>query len=176
MKGPGLTQAIAWGSSWRRIGRDEPVVVDYGGGHNGYTTDETRTFVLGKLPPRLVEAYNTALQLLKVFEDGARPGVNGRDLYEECLRVVRERGLEEHFMGYRETRVKFIAHGLGLEINERPVIAEGRDEELREGMVVAVEPKFVFPGVGAVGVEVDYAITERGPERLSTFPTELVQL
>ena len=79
-------------------------------------------------------------------------------------------------MGYGEGKVKFIGHGIGLEINEWPIIARGRDEVLEEGMVFAFEPKFVFPGRGAVGVEVDYVVRRRGVERLTDFPIEVISL
>ena len=79
-------------------------------------------------------------------------------------------------MGYGDSKVKFIGHGIGLEINERPIIASGRDEVLEEGMVLAVEPKFVFPAEGAVGVEADYVVRKEGVERLSTSPLELLSL
>jgi len=176
LKGYGVTHAIAQGASWRKIGRDEPVVVDYGGGYNGYTTDETRTFVIGRLPPHLQRAYEVALEVLETFEEHAKEGVNGREIYRLCWEVVQRRGLEGHFMGYEDSKVKFIGHGIGLEINERPIIASGRDEVLEEGMVLAVEPKFVFPAEGAVGVEADYVVRKEGVERLSTFPLELLFL
>jgi len=176
LKGYGVTHAIAQGASWRRIGRDEPIVVDYGGGYNGYTTDETRTFVIGRLPEPFKGAYEVALEVLHTFEAHAKAGSNGRDLYELCLKVVRRRGLQEYFMGFGEGKVKFIGHGIGLEINEWPIIARGRDEVLEEGMVFAFEPKFVFPGRGAVGVEVDYVVGRRGVERLTDFPIEVISL
>ena len=76
-------------------------------------------------------------------------------------------------MGYGDNRVKFIGHGLGLEINELPVIAKRRDEILEEGMVFAFEPKFVFPGQGAVGVEVDYIVRKGSVERTTAFPIDI---
>ena len=66
-------------------------------------------------------------------------------------------GLGEHFMGAGAERVRFLGHGVGMEIDELPILAPGFDEPLVEGNVVAIEPKFVFPGRGAVGIENMYA-------------------
>lgn len=108
-----------------------------------------------------------------MFESHAREGADAGALYARCLAVVRRSGLEDHFMGYGDNRVKFIGHGLGLEINELPVIANRRQEILEECMVFAFEPKFVFPGRGAVGVEVDYIVRKGGVERTTTFPIDI---
>jgi len=176
LRGYGATHAIAQGASHRKIGRNEPIIIDYGGGYNGYTTDETRTFVIGRLDEEFERAYEVACRILQFCEDHAREGVNGRELYQQSVDIVSKYGLEEYFMGYGDGKVKFIGHGLGLEINEIPVIADGRDEILEEGMVFAFEPKFVFPDQGAVAVEVDYIVRKDGVERTAGFPTDIVYL
>jgi len=173
LSGPGVTPAVPQGASWSKIARNVPIIVDYGGGYNGYITDETRTFVLGTLNEKFERAYGVAREVIEVFEAHAREGVDAGALYARCLAVVRQSGLEDHFMGYCDNRVKFIGHGLGLEINELPIIASRRKEILEEGMVFAFEPKFVFPGQGAVGVEVDYIVRKGGVERTTTFPIDI---
>jgi Xaa-Pro aminopeptidase len=174
LSGYGPTHAIGQGASRRKVQRNEPVVVDYGAGFNGYITDETRVCVVGELDGRFTQAYEVALAVLDTFRAHARVGNNVRDLYDRCLDVVRRNGLADHFMGYGERQVRFIGHGIGLEINEFPVIARGRDEILEEGMVFAFEPKFVFPGEGAIGVEVDYIVTADGVVRNTDFPVDII--
>jgi Xaa-Pro aminopeptidase len=78
-----------------------------------------------------------------------------------------------HFMGAGENQVRFVAHGLGLEIDELPVIAPKFDTPLESGVVLAVEPKIFYPELGGVGVENTYVITERGCERLTPSPQEI---
>ena len=85
-------------------------------------------------------------------------------------------GLGEHFMGVGPDRVRFLGHGVGMEIDELPVLAPGFDDPLAEGNVVAVEPKFVFPGRGAVGIENLYAITADGCETMTTAGEELIEV
>lgn len=175
LKGAGSCPAIGYGSTHKPLLSGEPIVIDCGGAYNGYCTDETRTFVIGDLPQKMKDAYKVSLEILEFFERQAKPGKKVKELYRKALELVESRGLGAHFMGYGEGQVKFVGHGIGLEINEWPVIGD-LDFELEEGMVFALEPKFVFPGQGAVGVEVDYVVETRGIRRLGGFPVELIKL
>ena len=76
-------------------------------------------------------------------------------------------------MGYGENRVRFIGHGVGLELDELPVLAPRQQMALEPGHVIAVEPKFFFPGKGAVGLENTYLVTDSGLERISLSSEEL---
>ena len=174
--GRGVSPAVAQGSSSRKIKRDEPVVIDYGGCHNGYVTDETRTFVLGRLKDHFQKAYRVALDILRETESFARAGELPSRIYERAQEMAAREGLADNFMGYGEGKVAFIGHGLGLEINELPIISRGGRKPLQAGMVFAFEPKFVFPGEGAVGVELDYIVRENGLERVTQFTREVISL
>jgi Xaa-Pro dipeptidase len=174
--GRGATPAVAQGSSTRKIRRDEPVVIDYGGGYNGYVTDETRVFVLGRLKTHFQKAYRVALDILRETESFARAGELPSRVYKRAQEIAAKQDLAENFMGYGEGKVAFVGHGLGLEINELPIISKGGKKPLRTGMVFALEPKFVFPGEGAVGVELDYIVREGGLERVTRFSKEIVYL
>jgi len=174
MGGCGVTPAIGQGSSLKKINRDEPVVIDYGGGYNGYVTDETRVFVLGHLKDHFQRAYRVALNILQATEAFAKAGEYPSRIYERAVEIATREGLAENFMGYGEAKVSFVGHGLGLEINELPIISKGGRRRLQPGMVFAFEPKFVFPGEGAVGVELDYIVREDGLERVTRFPKEIV--
>ena len=168
--GPG--PAVAKGASQRPIGRGEPVVVDLVGVSAGYLADQTRTFSLGPVTARMREAYEAAVQILRAVAAAARPGVSGSALYELANELAGER--RDAFASAE--RIGFVGHGFGLEIDEPPFLARGRKEPLAEGMVFALEPKFAFPGEGAVGIENSYAVTAAGVERLTTAPEELIEL
>ncbi len=174
--GLGATHAVAQGSSAKRIKRDEPIIIDYGGAYNGYITDETRTFVIGRLKDHLERAYRVAQAIIAEAESFARAGVLATTIYERVKEMATKEGLDPYFMGHGEGQVAFVGHGLGLEINEWPVIGRGFKKPLQPGMVFAFEPKFVFPGEGAVGIEIDYIVREDGLERITHFPTEIVSL
>ena len=70
----------------------------------------------------------------------------------------------------------FIGHGVGIELNEIPVVMERSKDILAENMTIAIEPKFVIPHVGAVGVENTYRVTSAGLENLTVFPEDLTEL
>jgi len=174
--GSGNTPAMAQGASFRRIRKNEPLGIDYGVGINGYLADQFRTFVLGSLPPELEKAHQCSKQIHDLFAKEARPGVPCAHLYTIAKDFAFKAGLGEHFMGYGEGQVRFIGHGLGLEIDEFPVIAQNFEGELAQGMVLAFEPKFVFPGKGVVGMEDDYLVTSSGVERITLTEQVLIQL
>ena len=86
-----------------------------------------------------------------------------------------EAGLKEYFMGHRQ-KAGFVGHGLGIEINELPVIAPRSRDIIADGNVIAFEPKFVIPGVGAVGIENTYIIHADSAECVTSAPEELIDL
>ena len=87
--------------------------------------------------------------------------------------MAQDAGFGEFFMGYGNSKVKFLGHGVGLELDELPVIAEGYDFTLKENMTVAIEPKFLFPDIGAVGVENTWASKIGKAEKISNLPDVL---
>lgn len=78
-------------------------------------------------------------------------------------------------MGHKQ-KAGFIGHGVGIEINELPVIAPRSHDILQENNVIALEPKFVIPHVGAVGIENTYRVTASGLESLTLAPEEIIDL
>ena len=172
--GQGSTPAIAQGGGFNRIIENAPILIDFGVAMNGYTTDVTRTFVIGDLPPDLQKAYSFTLEIKHFMEGWVKPGKYCDELYDEIMRQVHEAGYQDHFEGYKENQVQFVGHGIGLEIDEYPLIAKGFHREFQPNMVFAFEPKLVFPGTGAVGVEDDYIVTATGLERISTYDDNLL--
>jgi Xaa-Pro aminopeptidase len=175
--GRGLGPAAAQSVSRRPIGRDEPILIDIGCCIDGYIIDQTRTAVIGDLPDDLLAAYETSVRIIRRAEELLVPGVPAELLYEEALRMADEAGLADHFMGFGADRVRFLGHGIGLEVDEWPVLARGFDMPLEPGMVIAVEPKFTFPGRGVVGIENSYAVQAGGPPlALTLTPERLIRL
>ena len=84
-------------------------------------------------------------------------------------------GMADYFMGVGQ-KAKFIGHGIGLEINEAPVIAPRMKQELEPGMVFALEPKIVLPGVGPVGIENSWAVGAEGLEKLTICEESIIEL
>ncbi|MGO4495493.1 M24 family metallopeptidase [Paenibacillus sp. 2RAB27] len=165
--GTGLHPSSPQSSGRALIQRGEPILVDIGCTIDGYLIDQTRTLVIGDLDPELQRAYDVAEEVLRATEARLQPGTIAEHLYLLALDQVQEAGLSAHFMGYGADQVKFLGHGIGLEIDELPVLAKGFKYPLAPGMVIAIEPKFTFLGRGVVGVEDTYLITEDGYEKLT---------
>ncbi|MGA2316291.1 MAG: Xaa-Pro peptidase family protein [Thermodesulfobacteriota bacterium] len=165
--GPGISPAFPQGSSFNSIERDVPIQIDFSIAYNGYITDGARTYVIGTLPQKLKEAYQVALEIRDEMEKMAKPGVPCSDLYHLSSQIVKKRRLEDYFIGTKKNQAPFVGHGIGLEIDELPLLARGFSQPLEIGMVFAFEPKFIFPEMGAVALEDDYAVTEDGVERLT---------
>jgi Xaa-Pro dipeptidase len=171
--GVGPSVAAPKGASHRPIREHEPVVIDLFGIWNGYLADQTRMFSIGRLAPRFHEAYELSLAIEQSLARSLRPGVRCSSLYDHAVALAQG---HEGFMGAGDQRVSFVGHGVGLEIDEPPFLARSVDNELREGMVVAIEPKFVFAGECALGIENTYVVSEDGGVAVTTAPTELVEL
>jgi Xaa-Pro dipeptidase len=173
LAGTGLSPSVAQGASFRRIGRGEPVVFDFVPVRDGYLADFTRIFSLGPLDAQLLRAYEAALRVQEAATDAARPGATCRAVWEAALAAAERAGLAAGFMGHGAGQVPYVGHGIGIELDELPVLT-GSGLELEPGMVFALEPKFVLPGAGAVGIENTWVVTEDGVERLTLAPQEIV--
>lgn len=174
--GLGLGAASPQSVSRSVIKRNEPILIDIGCCVDGYVIDQTRTAVIGELSPVLLHAYNVSESLIAATEKLMVPGTLCSYLYENALARCAEEKLSKHFMGFGADQAKFLGHGIGLEIDEWPVLAKGFDVPLEPGMVIAVEPKFTFPGHGVVGIENSYLITENGSRALTLSKAELIVL
>ena len=165
--GPGPSAAVGKGPGGWEIRDGDAVTVDLVGGWEGYLADATRTFFRGTPNPQLAEALAVCESILAALEELMVPGTPAEQLYLRGLELATEAGFGDHWMGHGPGRVRFVGHGVGLEINERPFLAQGFSDPLAFGNVIAVEPKLVFPGPGAVGVENTYAVDREGPVRLT---------
>jgi Xaa-Pro dipeptidase len=165
--GKGLHPASPQGSSQAAINKGEPLLIDIGCCIDGYLIDQTRTLVIGELNSKMQHAYDVSEHILHSIEKQLKPGVICEHLYLTAIELADKAGLSDNFMGYRQDQVKFLGHGIGLEIDELPILAKGHSYPLQSGMVIAIEPKFTFPQEGVVGIENTYLITKEGYEQLT---------
>ena len=119
--------------------------------------------------------YDFALDIQEKIASIARPGVSCEQLYDTAIQIATEAGFRDKFMGTNQ-QAKFIGHGIGLEINEAPVLAPRMKQELEPDMVFALEPKIVLPGVGPVGIENSWVVTNEGIEKLTNCREEIIEL
>lgn len=173
--GGGLDTSLPVGANGTVLSDGMSVMVDMGGNFTGYMTDMTRVFSVGELPDLAYRAHDASLEIQRRIAEAARPGTPASELYTIAVHTAAEAGLSEYFMGHRQ-QAGFVGHGIGIEINEMPVLAPRSKEILAEGMVFALEPKFVIPGVGAVGIENSFAVTAGGLEKLTLLDEGIVPL
>ncbi|MFR9602615.1 MAG: Xaa-Pro peptidase family protein [Rikenellaceae bacterium] len=173
--GAGLDGSLPVGCNGTKIEGNMAIMVDQGGTFSRYMTDMTRVYSIGQLPDIAYRAHQLSIEIHEMLISRARVGVPTADIYNESIEMVNRASLSEYFMGYTQ-QVGFVGHGVGLEVNEGPVMAPRSREIFEEGNVIALEPKFVIPGVGAVGIENTYVITDSGIEKLTLHEEAIVAL
>ena len=175
----GVSPAIGAGSGWRPTGSGEPVVVDLVSFAGGYLCDQTRVISLGPLPADLAEGQLLCLGVQDVIREAARAGAVCGDVYKQANEWMTDRlattGLDAYFMGAPNNQAPYVGHGVGLELDELPVLARGFKMVLEEDQVVACEPKLIFPGRGVVGVENTWRVTAGGLEKLTVSSAGCVE-
>lgn len=173
--GEGIDPALPGGANNTPLQEGQSLMVDLGGNFFGYMGDMSRVFSIGRLPQQAYDAHQLCLDIQDAIADMARPGVVCEDLYNKAIDMVKRAGMADYFMGVGQ-KAKFIGHGIGLEINEAPVIAPRMKQELEPGMVFALEPKIVLPGVGPVGIENSWAVGAEGLEKLTICEESIIEL
>jgi Xaa-Pro dipeptidase len=166
--GVGPSPAFGQGASYKKIRRNEPIIVDFAGCLDGYMVDQTRVFAIGGISDRLKKGYEDMLLVQERMIVLAENRASWGEIYDECLALAVDQGYADSFMGNKGAQVSFIGHGIGIEIDEYPFLARGfKDMALEPGMVFAFEPKVVFPGEGAVGIEDTFYLTDQGLKMLT---------
>lgn len=150
------------GNLGRKLSEGDMVFVDIGCGVDGYHTDKTMTYQFGgPVPEYAAIAHWKCVEIQDEMASMLKPGTAPSEIYENILRGLSPDFLKD-FMGFGNRRVNFLGHGVGLQIDEMPVIAKGFDDPLEEGMVIALEPKKGIGGVGMVGTENTFEVTPSG--------------
>ena len=173
--GTGMHASGPLGANGTLLREGTTVMADMSGNYTAYQTDMTRVFSIGKLPDRDYRVHRVALEIQARMERTAKPGVPCAELYRDALAMAGQEGLEDCFMGTR-FQAKFVGHGVGLEINELPVLTTRSKDILQPGMTFAFEPKFVLAGIGAVGIENTFLVTDSGVEKMTLLDENIIEL
>ncbi len=171
--GAAANPAVAQGAGFAPIVAHQPILLDYVFALNGYISDHTRIFALGSLPDGLLAAHAAMLDIQEHIKKEAKPGVSAGYLYDLAVHLATQAGYGENFMGADAQRIRFIGHGVGLELDEFPFLAKGQEMALQENMVIALEPKLIFPGQGVVGIENTHVVTKEGLKQLGRYPDDV---
>jgi Xaa-Pro aminopeptidase len=169
------------GAGNRQIVRGEPVFLDYTGEWGGYIADQTRMLSIGKLDSFWLDAFGAMRKVQEKLVRAVRPGISSGDFYDMAVGFASDLGYANNFMGPSDEespgqRATFVGHGVGLELDEWPPLERGTDARLEVGMVLAVEPKVIYPDRGAIGIEDTYLLTPGGLDSLTFSTREIIEV
>jgi Xaa-Pro aminopeptidase len=167
MGGLGLSPAFPVGASMKKIKKGEPILVDFGVCYHGYQVDQTRMYAIGSMPDLFTNAYEACREIHYRVLDRVLEGKTSRELFEYSEKLADKMGYGDVYLGYKPHKVRFLAHGIGIELAEFPFIAASHDYPIEDGMVFAIEPKMVFPKKGACGIE-NTVLIENGNYKVLT--------
>jgi Xaa-Pro dipeptidase len=174
MGGLGMSPAFPVGASLKRMKKGEAILVDFGINYHGYHIDVTRMYAIGSMPKELDKAYHVCRDIFYRVVDRAVEGAFASELFHYSVELAEKSGFGAYYLGYGSHKVKFLGHGIGIELSEIPFIAPRHDYRIEEGMTVAIEPKMVFPRVGATGIENTVLFEKGGYTILSNISDKII--
>ena len=158
----------------RLLKKGDLVFIDVGYGVNGYHSDRTQIYIFGQNPPDYaVQTHKKCMDIQKNAALLLKPGNIPSVIYNSVISALDSEFLS-NFMGVENERVKFLGHGVGLQIDEYPVIANKFNEPLEENMTIALEPKNSIKNFGIVGVEDTYVVTKEGGRCITGGEKEII--
>lgn len=172
--GIGTSAAVSFGAGWEPIPRGAPVTLDYAFNLDGYHVDQTRMFCWGEPAAEVVAAYQRMIAIEESILEVLKPGAAWEEAYRKAEQLAAEYGYSAEFMGLGAEKVRFVGHGIGLELDEPPFIAPKMEQLLEENMVIAIEPKVALAGVGVVGIEDTVVVKQNGPELLTPCSKDMI--
>ncbi len=173
--GRGDSAILPLGACGEKIEQGNAIMVDMAGNYGPWMTDMTRVFSVGKLSDLAYKAHEVSREIHEVVKQKTKQGTPCADLYNIAMDLTKKNDLEAYFMGTK-LQAKFVGHGVGLEINEPPVLTPRSKEIFMSNTVFALEPKFVIPNVGAVGVENTYLVHNENIENLTVLDEGIIDL
>ena len=176
--GVGLSPSIPMGASTKTIKKGEMIVVDIPTHFYGYHSDQSRTYVIGRPSDICRTMYSGMKEIADRIIEMLRPGIRCDALYTDALTISEKLGMGPYFMrlGTDSKRVPFIGHGLGLELNEPPLLGKNNHEVLQEGMIIALELEMCASLGEVVKLEDTILITSKSVELLTITPRDLHQI
>ncbi len=146
----------------RKIQRNDLVLVDVGIDVEGYKSDLTRMFFLGKIPRPIYDVYNIVCASQHAAIQKIKPGIPASEVDQEARNYLKKNKLDK-FFGHS------LGHGVGLEIHEEPSISSKSSTPLQAGMIFTVEPAVYIPGKFGIRIEDMVLVTKKGYEVLSDY-------
>ena len=175
--GAGFTPSMPAGPSRRRIARGDLVVIDIPVMVNGYHADQTRTYVLGRPSREVRSMYDDLKAIADYLIEKIKPGATSDEICRTALGKVAELGREGQFQSFGPgKRSRLVGHGIGVELNEPPVIMENDMSRIEEGCVIALDIHMLDLSLGVVKLEDMILIKQYGNEILNVSPRDLCEV
>jgi Xaa-Pro dipeptidase len=171
--GVGMSPALPFGASERRLQKRDLVVIDMGLNYRGYHADMARSYAVEEAPEQAARLMDKLRTVWEATLASVAPGVPATAPYEAAVRACKEQKVDQWFQGYGADRGQYVGHGVGIELDEPPLLAPGDDTVLVPGMALAVEPKLISPDFGGLDIEDTVIVRDGAPERLSSVPPDL---
>ena len=175
MGGAGLSSYLPIGAAGVTLEEGMTIMFDMSGNYTPYQSDMTRTFAIGEVDKKAYDAHQVSIEMNNWVLENVKPGTSCADIYHYSLETAKKYNLESYFMGTKQ-QAKFVGHGIGLEINEPPVMTPRSKEILKPNMAFAYEPKFVLPGIGAVGIENTFIVNEKRVEKITVCEEKILPI
>jgi len=175
--GVGLSPAVPAGPSRRSISAGEVVIVDIPILVEGYHADQTRSYILGKADEKVGTLYSQLKEIADYLIQTIKPGLKCSEIYRMAIEKSKELKVADAFLNFGKGRMsRIIGHGVGLELNEPPILSTYDDSEVSDGYVVALDMHMMDEDVGVVKLEDMILITDDGNEILTQSPRHLFEL
>lgn len=177
ISGVGLSASVPAGASRRPILTGDVVIADIPTHVEGYHADQSRTYVLGTADPRTKAMYAQLKEISDYLIDAIRPGLRCSEIYHMATKKAEQLKVADAFLNFgNRGRGRMIGHGIGLELNEPPILAGYDHSEISDGLVIALDMHMMDPDAGVVKLEDMVLITQQGNEILTRTPRDLLEV
>jgi len=175
--GVGLSSSVPAGPSRRSISSGDVVIVDIPTLVDGYHADQTRSYILGKADEKIETLYSHLKEIADYLIQAIKPGLKCSEIYQMAIEKSKELKVTDVFLNFgRGRKSRMIGHGIGLELNEPPILSMSDDSEVSDGCVVALDMHMMDENICVVKLEDMILITNNGNEILNRSPRELFEL
>jgi Xaa-Pro aminopeptidase len=177
LSGAGLSPAIPTGASRRIIEDGDMVLVDIPACIEGYHADQSRTYAVGQTDPRALEMFQRLRGVADCLISRLRPGMTCGEAFALAGTEAQALGIGDSFLGFQTgAKAHFVGHGIGLELNEAPLLARKNGKVLKAGMTLALEMHLMEPEGFALKLEDTVIVNPDGVEILTSSPRELIMV
>ena len=175
--GVGLSPSVPAGPSRRKISRGELLIVDIPTLVAGYHADQTRTYILGKANEKVRTMYNSLKEIADFLIERIKPGMKCSEIYQMAIEKSGKLKVTDTFLNFGGgKKSSIIGHGIGIELNEPPILSENNHSELSDGCVVALDMHMMDENVGVAKLEDVILITHKGNEILTKSSRQLFEV